>query len=68
MAPSSGGSRSLVSFSVFSGVFIAHLVHRVRDRGSGDTTMADGQNFLETFLDMSLRSACFTDPFCSGKK
>ena len=67
MSPSSGGSGSLVS-SVFSGVFIADEVYRIIDKGSGDTTMVDGQNFLQAFLNMSLRSACFTDPLCSGKK
>jgi hypothetical protein len=68
MSPSSGGSGSLVSSSVFSGVFIAYEVYRLRDEGSGDTTIFDGQNFLEAFSKMSLRSACFTDPFWSGKK
>jgi hypothetical protein len=51
-----------MSFSVFSGVFIADEIYRVRDKGSGDTTIVDGQNFLEAFLNMSLRSYCFTDP------
>jgi hypothetical protein len=37
MSPSSGGSGSLVSYSVFSGVFIADEVYRVRDKESGDT-------------------------------
>jgi len=32
MAPAYGGSRSLVSSSVFSGVFIADEVYRVRDK------------------------------------
>jgi len=68
MSPSSGGSGSLVSSFVFSGVFIADEVYRVRGKGSGDTIMADGQNFLQAFLNISLRSACFTDPLCSGKK
>jgi len=68
MSPASGGLGSLVSSSVFSGVFIANEVYRVRDKVSGDTTMVNGQNFLEAFLNISLRSACFTEPFCSGKK
>jgi hypothetical protein len=68
MSPSSDGSESFVSSSVFSGVFIVVEVYRVRDKGSGDTTMVDGKNFLEAFLNISLRSACFTDPLCSGKK
>jgi hypothetical protein len=53
---------------MFSGVFITDEVYRVRDNGSGDTTMVDGQNFLQAFLNMSLRSACFTDTLYSGKK
>jgi hypothetical protein len=68
MSPLSGGSGSFVSSSVFSGVFIADKVYRVRDKGPGDTTMVDGKKFLEAFLNMSLRSACFTDPLCFGKK
>ena len=68
MSPASGGSGSLVSSSVFTGVFIADEITRVRDKESGDTTMVDGQNFLEAFLNMSLRSACFSGPFWSGKK
>jgi hypothetical protein len=68
MSPSSGCSESLVSSSVFSGVFIADEVYRVRDKDSGDTTMVGEQNFLEVFLNMSLRSACVTDTLCSGKK
>ena len=68
MSPSSGGSGSLVSSSVFSELFMADEVNRVRDNGSEDTTMVDGQNFLKAFLNMSLRSACFTDTFSSGKK
>jgi hypothetical protein len=45
MSPSSDGSGSFVSSSAFSGVFIADEVYRVRDKGSGNTTMADGQKF-----------------------
>jgi hypothetical protein len=41
MSPSAGGSGSLVSSSMFSGVFIADEVYSVRDKGSGDTTMVD---------------------------
>jgi hypothetical protein len=53
---------------MFSGVIIVDEVYRVRDKGSGDTTMVDGQNFLEAFLNMSLRSYCFTNPLCPGIK
>jgi hypothetical protein len=49
MSPSSGGSGSFVPFSAFSGVFITNEVYGVRDKGSGDTTMVDGQKLLETF-------------------
>jgi hypothetical protein len=52
---------------MFSGVFIADEVYSVRDKGSGDTTMVDWQNYLEAFLNMFLRAACFTDTLCSGK-
>jgi hypothetical protein len=41
MSPSSGGSRSLVFSSMFSGAFIVDEVYRVRDKDSGDTTMVD---------------------------
>jgi hypothetical protein len=68
MSPSSGGSGSLVSSSVFSGVFIADEVCRVREKRSGNTTIFYGQKFLEAFLNIPLRSACFTDPLCSGKE
>jgi len=67
MSPACGGSGSLVFSSMFSGVFIADEVHRVRDKMSGDSTMFDGQNILEASLNMTLRSACFTETFCSGK-
>jgi hypothetical protein len=47
--------------SVFSGVFIAQKVDGVGGNGSEDTTMFDVQTLLEAFLNMSPRSACFTD-------
>jgi hypothetical protein len=68
MSPSSGGSGSIVSSSMFSGVLIADEVYSVRDEGSGDPTMVDGQNFLQAFLNMTLRSACFINTLYSGKK
>jgi hypothetical protein len=46
---------------VFSGVFIAEEVDGIGDKGLGDTTTGDVQMLLETFLNMSLRSACFND-------
>jgi len=68
MSPTSDGSVSLVSSSVFSEVFTADEVYRVRDKESGDNTIIGEQNFIVVFLNMSLRSACFTDTLCSGKK
>ena len=46
---------------MFSGVFIFEVDYRVRDKGSGDTATIDLQTLLEDFLNMSLRSAYFTD-------
>jgi len=45
---------------VFSRVYIAEEADGVRDKGSGDTTTVDVWTLMD-FLDMSLRSACFTD-------
>ena len=45
---------------MFSGVFIAEEVEGVGDKDSEDTTIIDIQTLLEAFLNMSLRSACFT--------
>jgi hypothetical protein len=52
---------------VFSGVFIAQEFDGVGEKGSGDTTI-DVQTCLDTFLNMSLRFACFTDEVFSDKK
>jgi hypothetical protein len=46
---------------VFAGVFIAEEVDGVQDKGSGETTTAEVQTLLEPSLNLSLRSACFTD-------
>jgi hypothetical protein len=46
---------------VFSGVFIAEEVDGAGDMESGDTKVVDVRTLLEVFLNMSLRSACFTD-------
>lgn len=43
---------------MFSGVFIPEPLDRVEDKETGDTTMVDGQTL---FVNMSLRSACFSD-------
>jgi hypothetical protein len=53
---------------VFSGVFIAEEVDGAGDKGSGDTTTVDVQTLLEVFLNMSLRSTCFTDEHFSDKE
>jgi hypothetical protein len=53
---------------VFPGAFRAEEVDAVRNKGSGDTKMVDGQTHLEAFLNMSLKSAGFTDKvFFSGE-
>ena len=46
---------------MFSGLFTDEEFDRVEDKGSVDTTMVDVQTLLEAFLNMFLRSACFTD-------
>jgi len=46
---------------VFSGIFIPEELDRVGDKETGDTTMVDAQTLLGVFVNMSLRSACFTD-------
>ena len=46
---------------MFSGVLRAEDIIGIRKSGSGDTTVVDEQTLLETFLNMSLRSACFND-------
>jgi hypothetical protein len=55
---------------VFYGVFRAEDVNGIRDSKSGDTIMVDEQTPLEAVLNMSLRSACFSDEafFLFGKK
>jgi hypothetical protein len=47
---------------VFSAVFIAEEVG-VGDKESGDTTTVDKHTLLNTFLNMSVRVACFTDKY-----
>jgi hypothetical protein len=51
---------------VFFGVFIAHDVYGVGDKGSGDTTTVDVQTPLKAYLNMILKSTCFVDEdyFC----
>ena len=51
------------SSCLFSGVFIAEDVNGVGDGGSRDTITVDQQTLLEAFLNISLRSACLTEPF-----
>lgn len=46
---------------MFYAVFIAEEVDAIGDKGLGDTTTADVQTLLDTFLNMSLISACFND-------
>jgi hypothetical protein len=53
---------------VFYGVFLAEQVDVVGDRGSEDTTAVDVQTLAEAFLNMSLRSTCFTNEHFSGNK
>ncbi len=43
------------------GVFISEEVDEVGVKVSGDTTAVDAQTLLETFMNMSLRSACSID-------
>ena len=60
MSPSAGSGIIRVS-SVFFGVFIAEEPDGVGDKGSEDITLTGVLTLLEDFLNMSLRSACFTD-------
>jgi len=46
---------------MFSGVFIAEEVDGIGDKGSGDIVTFKVQALLEAFLNMSLRSTCFSD-------
>ena len=49
---------------MFPGAFRAEEVDAVGNKGPRDTKMVDVQTHLEAFLNMSLKSACFTDnPF-----
>jgi hypothetical protein len=64
MYPSSAGSEHQVPL-LFSGVFVVEEVG-VGDR-AGDTSTVDVQTLLEAFLNMSLRSACFSNEAFSGK-
>ena len=43
------------------GVYVAKEVDAVENKGSGNTTLVDLQTLLEAFLNVSLRSACFSD-------
>jgi hypothetical protein len=52
---------------VFSGVFVAEEVYGV-GKGSGDTTTVVVQTFLEAFLSVCVRSACFSDEAFFDKK
>jgi len=54
---------------MFCWVFIAEDVDGgVGYKGLGDTTTVDVHTLLEAFVNMPLRSACFTDePFSSTK-
>jgi len=45
---------------MFSGVFTAEEVDGVGDKGSGDIKTLYVQTFSEAFLNMCLRSDCFT--------
>jgi hypothetical protein len=46
---------------VLSGAFTAEGDDEVGDKGSGDTTIVNGQTLLEASLNMSLRCDCFID-------
>jgi hypothetical protein len=46
---------------VSSEIFIAEEVDEVGDKASGGTTLVHVQTILETFLNISLRPACFSD-------
>jgi hypothetical protein len=51
MSPTSAGSGSSASSSVFSGVFVDGEVDGIGNKGSGDTTVADAQKILEAFME-----------------
>ena len=54
---------------MFCWVFIAEEIDGVGDKGLGDTTTVDVHILLEDFVNIYLRSACFTDePFSSKKQ
>ena len=54
---------------MFSGVFVVEDIDGVGDKRSGDTTAIDVDTHLEGFLNVSLKSASFTDEaFFSGPK
>jgi hypothetical protein len=44
-----------------SGIIVAEEVDLLGDKGSGDTTMVIVEALLESFLNISLRSACISD-------
>ena len=46
---------------MFPRAFRAEEVDAVGNKRPGDTKMVDGQTHLEDFLNMFLKSACFTD-------
>jgi hypothetical protein len=46
---------------LFCGVFIAEEVDRIENKASGNTTTVYVQTLLEALLNMSCRSACFSD-------
>jgi hypothetical protein len=46
---------------VFSGVIIPEELDGGGDEETGDTTVADAKTPTGIFVNMSLRSACFTD-------
>ena len=51
ISPSSAGSGSSASSSVFTGVFVAGEVNGIADKGSGDTTVVDSQKILEPLME-----------------
>jgi hypothetical protein len=63
-----GWFAALQSSSMFRQVFIAKEVDGVGDKGLEDITTVDVHTLLEAFVNVSLRSACFTDePFSREK-
>jgi hypothetical protein len=46
---------------VFSGVFIPEELDGAGDKETGDTKMVDAKTPIGVFVNMSLRSVCFTD-------